>query len=430
MRSSIGVFFVLFAVVACSTPRSRIRHVADQGDVAGALRMYAAHVRERGVPNADALTDIALAVMRRAASSSDARERNAGFAALRSLGPRARDTYGQLVDRPGAVGDRALSALYELDGREGPPPTRLMLAAGTSDPERIVAGLVAFDARRDVAALVAALTTEWPEVRRAAAHRLARFRESPAATHALAEQALHDADAMVRAACVGALAGHGTPGVDAIVHALDDADVTVRLVAIGALSMASPREAHDRLSPWLTDGHEPMLALEAARSLASRGEGEAIEYVLAALESPRDDLRAQAAVAAVSLPERLLERLAPHIEDADAEVRIRIAGRFAGLEAYRPRVIRALRPLALRPDPLLAVRALDVLAEARDPGAAGPLRGALGSHDASVRRMAVLAWSRLAGTSGETDPLAPLLEDPDRSIRLMAAAEIVRIASR
>ena len=424
------VGLALLLVAGCNTPRIQIRRTAEQGDVTGALRMYRAHVQERGAPNADALADVALVVMRRAAESSDARERNAGFAALRSLGTRARDVFGRLASRPGVVGDRATSALFEIDGRDGPPPQRLTLAVGTSDPERIVAGLVAVDARHDVPGLIRALATEWPEVRRAAAQRLSHYRGDPQAAHSLAIQALHDPDDMVRAACVTALATHGAAGVDAIVHALDDPELTVRLVAIWSLARAMPSVAHERLGPWLTDGHDPMTALEAAHALAAEGDGEAAQYVIHALDDTREDVRAQAAVAASSLPERYFDAIAAHIEDADVEVRIRIAARFASREAYRARVIRALRPVALRPDPIVAVRALEVLAEASDPGAAGPLRGALASPDATVRRIAVMAWSHLAGTSGETDPLGPLLEDSDRSIRLMAAAEIVRIASR
>jgi HEAT repeat protein len=418
------------AAAACITPRAQIRRTADHGDIAAALRMYRSHVQERGAPNPDALADVALVVMRRAASSDDPRDRAAGFAALRSIGPRARDVYNALSDRPGAVGDRATAALYELDGREGPPPARLTFAAGTSDPERIVAGLVALDARRDVNGLVRALTTEWPEVRRAAAQRLGRMRADAAVAHALAEGALHDADAMVRAACVMSLAGQGPGGVDAIAHALDDPDIVVRLVAIWSLAQAVPSEARERLSRFFEPGSDPMLAIEAARALATHSDAAAIEYILGALDDARDDVRAQAAVAAAALPDRVMDRLAPHIEDADVEVRIRIAGRFAGRDAYRARVIRAMRPIAMRPDPIVAVRALQVLAEAGDPEAAGPLRGALASRDDTVKRIAVLAWSHLAGSSGEADPLAPLLEDRDRSIRLMAAAEIVRIASR
>ena len=430
MRREATIVLLAMLVASCNTPRVQIRRIADHGDIAGALRMYHSHVQERGAPNADALADVALAVLRRAAESTDVRDRNAGFSALRTLGTRARDVFGAIANEPGAVGDRATSALYELDGRDGPPPQRLILAVGTSDPERIVAGLVAIDARHDVQTLIRALSSEWPDVRRAAAMHLSRYRGDHEATHALAEQALHDADDMVRAACITALGNHAAAGVDAIVHALDDPQLMVRLVAIWALAQASPAEAHTHFAPWLNDTHDPMSALEAAHALVAHGDGDAVHFVIAALDSPREDLRSQAAVAASSLPERYLDLIAPQIEAADVEVRIRIAGRFATRDAYRTRVIRALRPVSLRPDPIVAVRALEVLAEAGDPEAAGPLRGALASPDNTVRRVAVLAWSHLAGTSGETDPLAPLLEDHDRSIRLMAAAEIVRIASR
>ena len=430
-RTSIAIVLAIaLGFPGCVTPRAEIRRTANHGDIHGALGMYRAHVIDRGAPNADALADIALIVMRRAASSANARERNAGFAALRSVGLRAHDAFVALAEAPGAIGDRALAALYDFDGHEGPIPARLLAAATSSDPERAVAGISALDGRHDSAGLLHALESETPEIRRAAAQRLARARVDAGVVHALAEHALHDADDMVRAACVSALAGQGENGVDAIVHALDDPDLVVRLVAIYSLAQAVPSEARERLEHLFAADRDPTLALEAARALAQHGDNAAVEYILAALDNGRADVRAQAAVAASSLPDRVMDRLAPHIEDADVEVRIRIAGRFASREAYRPRVIRSLRAVALRPDPIVAVRALQVLAEAGDPDAAAPLRGALASHDTTVRRVAVIAWSHLAGNSGESEPLAPLLEDRDLSIRLMAAAEIVRIAAR
>ena len=86
--------------------------------------------------------------------------------------------------------------------------------------------------------------------------------------------------------------------------------------------------------------------------------------------------------------------------------------------------------MARLPDGFVAIRALSVLAQHGDATAADPIREALDSPDATVRRLAVLAWSDATGASGDCDPLVPRLRDDDRSVALLAAVEIVLIASR
>jgi HEAT repeat protein len=327
------------------------------------------------------------------------------------------------------VGDRAAAALYELEGRQGSPPERLLAAAASSDRERRLAGLVALEGRRDVPGLLAALTDADSELRRAAAPRLGRLRREPGVLEALTECARRDPEAMVRAAAVTALGEQGEAAAPVLEQALEDPEALVRMAALGALVRAQPARGERVLTPLLTQPPSA-LAIEAARVLAGRGTAAAAGYILGALEDERAAVRAQAAVAAAALGASGRVDLAPHIEDADVEVRIRVGALLARDEAYRERVIRALQPVARQPDSNVAIRALGVLAEAGDPSAAEPLRGALGAPEAMVRRLAIVAWSNLAGTSGEVEPLAHLLTDPDRSVRLMAAAEIVRITSR
>lgn len=429
MRVVPWLVLVLGLVAGCDTPALRIRRIAEQGTISGALRAYREHVRERGSPNPDALAEIASVVLRNAAASSELRERSAGFSALRSLGMRARDFYLVLRQKPGVVGDRAAAALYDLEGREGPPPDRLLEAARSIDPERRVAGLAALEGRRDLLGLVAALDAVAAEVRRAAAQRLARFRGESGAFDPLVRHALHDPDPMVRAACVTALAEHGERALPTLQRALEDTEAWVRTAALSAVVRAHPVRGEALLASRLGDVPTPE-SLEAARILASRGHQRASEHILAALQDERPSIRAQAAVAAAALGSSYQFRLSAHIEDADAEVRLRIAAMLVREEAYRARAIRALQPLARQPDPHVAIRALTVLAEAEDGSAAEPLRGALRAPEAVIRRQAVIAWSHLVGTSGDADPLAPLLEDPDLSVRLTAATEIVRITAR
>jgi HEAT repeat protein len=407
----------------------QMRRAAERGETTAALRSYSSHVRARGDSDPDALAGIALAVIRRAAGSSDAAERSAGFVTLRSLGVHAREELDALARMPGVVGDRAVAVLFDLDRREGPPPARLFIAARSDDPERIVAGLAAYEVSHDTRALLAALASISPDVRRAAASRIAR-EHSPEVAQALSDHALHDPDELVRMAAINALGQQGLAGAPALEQVLSEGtETSLRMSALSALSQASPARAEAALTSLLA--HPPTsLSLEAARVLAQQGNASAAGYILSALEDPHPEVRAQAAVGAASLRDSHVNELAPHIEDADVEVQLRVAGLLVRDPRFRPRVIRALRPVSRRPDPFVAIRALGVLAEAGDATAANPLRGALRSRDTTVRRLGVLAWSRLAETSGEVDPLAPLLEDPDRSVRLMAAGEIVRVAMK
>ncbi len=76
------------------------------------------------------------------------------------------------------------------------------------------------------------------------------------------------------------------------------------------------------------------------------------------------------------------------------------------------------------------MRALQARAGRGDAGLAEPLRDALTAPDASVRRIAVLAWSELAGNTGDLDTLAAMLRDEDRSVVALAASQIILAAAR
>jgi HEAT repeat protein len=420
---------VASALAACSGAASPLRMQVQRGDTRGALQSWRDNARERGSSSPDLLANVALAVLEREAASSDPRVRNAAFTTLRSLGSRGRDVLALLVDRPGIVGDRAASVIYELDGREGSPPARLLEAARSTDPERRIAGLSADEGRNDVLALVGALESQSVELRRAAAQRLGRRRDEPAVVERLSQCVREDPEDTVRAACVGALGNVGPTGFDAIVPAREDRATFVRLMAISALVSANKDRARTLMAALLREPPSA-LSIEFARALSARGDEGATAYILDALAGADPSLRAQAAVAASGLGERFEPRLLPFLEDGDVEVRLRVAGALGRSGRRRAEAVAALRPLAASVDAMLAIRALLVLSELDDAAAAAPVRRALTSGAASVRRLAVLAWSHLAGGSGEVDPLAELLADADATIRVLAAGEIVRIASR
>jgi HEAT repeat protein len=417
------------ALVACASSAAPLRQQVQRGDTRGAIRAYRERARERGSSIPDLLANVALAVLEREASAEDVRTRNAVFSTLRSLGSRGHDALVALAERPGIVGDRAAATLYELDGRDGEPPARLIEASRSLDPERRIAGLSADEGRNNVLALIGALESRNVELRRAAAQRLGRRRGEPAVLERLSQCVREDPEDTVRSACVGALGSIGATAFDAILPAREDRTTFVRLMAISALVSANKDRAREVLGPMLREPPNA-LSIELARALSARGDEEATNYILDALAGSDPGLRAQAAVAASGLGERFEPRLLPFLEDGDVEVRLRVAGALGRAGRRRAEAVSSLRPLASSPDAMLAIRALLVLSELDDAAAAAPVRRALGSQSASVRRLAVLAWSHLAGGSGEVDPLADLLDDRDATIRVLAAGEIVRIASR
>ncbi len=420
----------LCSALGCAGATSQVRRAAERGDVASALHLYDDYVEERGEGDPDLLSDVAMAALREAASSGDPRARSAGFSALRGLGSHARDVLVALSSRPGVVGDRAASVLFELDGRRGRVPPRLRAALRSDDSERRLAGLVMLRGARGLRRLVALSHDGDPQIRAAVVRELARRRGQADAARALVERVREDTDPSVRTAAVMALGAHGHEGVEALTAALSDRDPIVRMAAPSALMAAAPDEAATALEALLTP-EVTNLSIEAARVLANRRDERAERYVLDALQHARAALRPQAAVAAQALSEAHGEALAPLLHDADPEVAIRIGAILARRERYREAAVAALRPIASRPDGFVAIRALGVLAGVNDPWAREPIRQALQSSDANVRRLAVIAWPQAIGSQGgDCDPLAPLLRDPDRSVALLAAMEIVLIAAR
>lgn len=391
------LLLALAAPFGCAGAASPVRRALAAGDVPAALQRYDAYVDERGESDLDLLAEIALGVIREAAASPEARTRAAGFAALRGVGVAGRDSLESLAALPGVVGDRAAAIVFELDGRRGPTPPRLRAALASDSAERRVAAMVTVRGRRAVDRLTALA---------------------------------HDADPTVRAAAVMALGAQGEAAVEAIAAALRDPDVIVRMAAPSALATAAGEGAGARLEPLLVDP-PTSLAVETARVLVGRGHEPAIAYVLKVLAEGTPALRAQAAVAAALFPAARSDALEPLLRDRDPEVAIRVGAILGRQDAHRAAAIEALRPLATRPDGFIAIRALGALANAGDPWALDRVREALSSRDATVRRLAAMVWPQAIGPrGGDCDPLVPLLRDPDRSVALLAAMQIVIIAAR
>jgi HEAT repeat protein len=278
--------------------------------------------------------------------------------------------------------------------------------------------------------LVRWLRTGDAPLRAMAARALARWRDDATVTEALVTALHDDAEATVRAAAAMALGGRGEDVADPLLAALDDRDAMVRMAVPSALMAAAPTRGREALAERLVDPPTP-LSVECGRVLVARGDARGDAYLLRVMTTAtRRELRAQAAVASVAMATRQAEALQRLLRDDDHEVALRVAPALAGVEATRQEALAALRPMARLPDGFVAIRALAVLAQRGDATAADPIREALDSPDATVRRLAVLAWSDATGASGDCDPLGPRLRDEDRSVALLAAVEIVLVAAR
>lgn len=418
------------AAFGCVGATGPIRAAARLGDVASALRLYQEYTETRGLGDADLLAEVATQVLRDAAGSADGPTRAAGFSAIAGLGVRGRDLLESLAERPGVVGDRAAAALYELNGRSGAAPARLTAALRSRNRERRAAGMVTLRGAAGARRLMRWLRRGNGPLRASAARALARWRDDAAVTEALVTALRDDAEPMVRAAAAMALGGRGEDVVEALLAALEDRDAIVRMAVPSALMAAAPGRGREALGALLVDPPTP-LSVEAARVLVARGDERGDAYLLRVMAAgTRRELRAQAAVGALGMATRQAEALLRLMRDDDHEVALRVASALARHEATRQEALAALRPMARLPDGFVAIRALAVLAQHGDATAADPIREALDSPDATVRRLAVLAWSDATGASGDCDPLAPRLRDDDRSVALLAAVEIVLIAAR
>lgn len=425
--SRLCIAVLALALFGCAGPSRAVRDAIRREDLAAALGAYERYVEARGDGDADLLADIALATLRRLAASDEPGERNAGFAALRASGALGLDALEALALREGVVGDRAALTLWELRDRDAAAPPRLRDALRSHDRERRLAGLSALRPARARRRLLRLLGDGDPVIRAAAAQRLSSLRGDQV-TDALLSRLSDDPDDGVRAACVRSLGGRER-GVDAISAALDDRSTFVRMAAPAALVASSLDAARTRLIPLLERGINA-LSVEAARALAARDVEEGVRLLFAAMRGDRAPLRAQAAVAASSLARRHADALASLLDADDAELVLRVATALSRGGPRRDVALRALRRLARSPDGFIAVRALQSLAARGDAGVAEPLRQALASPEAGVRRVAVLAWGDLVGASGDLDALAPLLRDEDRSVVALAAMQIILGAAR
>jgi len=240
------------------------------------------------------------------------------------------------------------------DSSQQPPPT-------SASPQAVPSA---------VEALVAALDDPDAQVRRTAAHALARLRD-PRALPGLTA-ALKDESPDVRRAAASALGDlRDQQAVDALIGALKDPEPDVRRAAASALADLDDPRAVDSLIATIDDE-----AADVRRSVASAlgdlGDTRAVSALIDALKDPNDDVRRAAASALGDLGDRsAVPALVAALTDESAEVR-----RFAA----------------------------SALGDIQDPAAAGPLANAMKDADPEVRRAAIAAFVDVVGSTAGSDP--------------------------
>lgn len=407
-------------------------------DVPGALAAYDSF-REVDGADVDLLASVAALVLELEARSGDPRRRDAALLQLRLAGNAGVPTLRRLADvrDDPLLQARALEAL----ARRGDAHARALLYGllDSDDPTIVAAAIPTMDPEEETPRLLAYLRDTDPGVRRAAALALGAAVDSFEAMSALAEAARVDPNARVRAAAARALGGFGAAAVPFLRERLGDADAGVRMAVVGALLRADRSTALELLAPLLAT--PPSRAgIEAARLIAlgvpptasapaaTQHVDDARLYLLAALRDDDPSLRAQAAVAIVSLStdeawaDRLREALA---REPEPTVRLGIARALRSLDPDDAVAQEALEEL-LANDGMPAVQAAAVLARSGHPAALRRLQGALTADDTLLRRVAARA---LAKDAGRPDDVRALLRDDDPFVRIHAAGGILAAAN-
>jgi hypothetical protein len=438
----VRIAFVLgvLAVLACgcaSGPHGEVRSAAQRADADAAVTAYDALRAAQG-PHGGALALVASAVLESAARGDDRSLRDAALSELTTAGVAAEPVLRRLAeasDVDTAVRARALSVLASR-GRRG-QRAELRRLVDHEDPEVVAWAVTALDPGRDRERLVADLSDPTAVVRVSAAKVLAGARRSVDVRRALVPMVRRDPSPRVRAAAAGALAGQGPAVLQPLRKALADPVREVRGAAAGALLQVGTDEAFAALGRALATSPSPD-SIEVARRVLAAGRGtdlpealrgEAQDHLVAALLIGSGSLRAQAAVAASSVPvhDALEAALVEALDDEDDDaVRWALARTLDGLHAPRDALARAFRSLA-EGEGVPAVQASAVLARDGDADAEKRLEGFMREGTPLVRTTAACA---MACEVGAPDRARSSLRDEDASVRVRAAGAILRCARR
>jgi HEAT repeat protein len=439
---------LLFFTLALALPLLSCRpapglQAAAAGDRAALGATVLEHERSGDLSNRDAAA-LAFAVADRevrAAAGPEAVER------VRDVWSCARELDDALAERMRMHDDAgAQAALARVDGG-GLDIDELRRYLGDPDSRWRAVGTRGLVRPADAAARVRALVDPDPRVRRQAA-RAARDAADPAELEALAEAARLDPEPIVRTEAVRAIAALLPFPGEAAAFALRDvwASGDEGLREDIALAWASPfawnAGGRDALRLVVAGDHGPSAVEAAAAVLRHRDAGDvrrpdrregtdantdvavaAVAQLVRSVEQGAGPTRLQAiAQSPLDRPE-LLEAVTKAAEDADADVRVAALARLA--ERSAPHAVEKLEGLA-QPESPVGARARLALASLGDRRVQAWIENDLRSASAPDRLSAATALAAL-GLAGRA---APLLADPDASVRLRCACTVLMAARR
>jgi len=361
----------------------------------------------------------------RTASPQEASDR------VRDVGPCAHELDDALAFRMkshDAAG--AAAALARVDG-QGLAVEDLRVFAADADPRWRAVGARALVRSGDEAARHVALLDPDPLVRRQAA-RAARDAADPADLAALAEAARVDPAPIVRTEAVRSIAALGpTPGGE-VANVLRDlwtaGDDGLREDI--ALAWARPSVwgagGREALRVVVASEHGPAVVEAAAAVLRRHADDDvtqaALGQMVRAIEGGARVARLQALAEAPLDRRDLLGAVEKAASDEDLEVRVAALGRLAGTSDSH--AVVELEALAHPGLPAAAAARL-VLAGVGDRRVQAWIEEDLRSPQAEVKLAAATALAEL----GVAARAAPLLADPDASVRVRSACAIV-VAAR
>lgn len=435
MRASrFGLAFLCVAVTGCASSAMR---AAERGDLA-ALKSDIASRESAGDLSNDEAARIARVVAERevrAASAKDAIDR------VREVRACARELDGVLSDRMQTHDEAgAEAALARVESGKLEPDDVRAFVATPDDAWRAVGvrGLVREEdrAQRQHFMLDAVL-----RVRRQAM-RAAQLAADPADLDPLTEAARVDPEPILRTEAIRAIAALPPQTGGGVANRLRDlwvgADEGIRedIALAWASPSIYPAGGREALVVLLASGHGAGV-LEGAAAMMRGWDGRdrevldlAVALVLRAIESgPKHHRMHAIAVARIDKRKDLLDAVVKASDDDDPEVRVAALARLTELDAQRPRAIKLLEAYAAlgKGGPgggPLALRAKLALASAGDLTVQAWIEADL---------KAPTPWERLAAAGdlaalGRSARAAPLLADPEASVRTRAACTLIMAA--
>jgi hypothetical protein len=438
MRASrIGFASLVGLLVSVAGCGSSAMKAAEQGDLATLKREIASRETAGDLSNDEAASLAKVVAEReiRTAKGKDAAER------VREVRACARELDGVLAERMQTQDEAgAEAALARLEGGKLDPDDVRLYAAAPDDWWRSVGtrGLVR---EEDRVQRQHAMLDPVPRVRRQAM-RAAQLAVDPADFDPLAEAARVDPEPILRTEAVRAIAALPPQAGGGVANRLRDlwtgADDGIREDI--ALAWASPNifaaGGREALVVLLASGNGPGV-IEGAAALMRSWEvrdqeslNVAIAQVLRAIGAGAKYHRMHAiAVARIDKNKDLFDAVVKASDDDDPEVRIAALSRLTEMDSQRPRAIKLLEAYAAlgKGGPgggPLALRAKLALASAGDITVQQWIEADLAAPTTYERLAAATDLAAL----GRSARAAPLLADPDASVRTRAACTLIMAA--